>query len=117
LSGNQILAIFSNFEIKQFSSLDANQAQELFVEPIQKISLNQLNESEYEVYCINLDKTPANFNQTKNEFLRLLESNFNFVHGLTKGQIVKMDGEKILGQPIYHHHALFSDEEKFKIVK
>ena len=75
-----------------------------------------MNNSEYEVYCINLDRTPASYNKTKDEFLEILEYNFSFVHTLTKAQIVKMEGEKMLGQPLYHHHALFSDKEKFKIV-
>lgn len=80
------------------------------------IYFDDLNDFEYEVYCINLNKTPANYKKTKDKFLEILERNFRFVHGLRKAQIVKMEGEKILGIPIYHHHAIFSDKDKFKIV-
>ena len=78
--------------------------------------MNTLNQNEYEVYCINLNTTPDKYKITKEKYLDILKHNLININGLTESQIVRKAGYSIKNFVIYHHHALFTDKKKFKIV-
>lgn len=76
------------------------------------INLSQLRASQYEVYTLNID----DFRENLESFFQVLNENLNVAYNLEPGDIVRMEGVKLLNHVMYHHHALISDSAKLKIV-
>lgn len=82
-----------------------------------EIILEKLTKSEYEVYSTNIYTTPIKYDKTLPDFFDILRQNLQLIQQLAVGDIVKMKGLKIFDKfALYHHHVIFSDSKRFKIV-
>lgn len=82
-----------------------------------EIIVASLEKDSYEIYNINIYRTPQLFQKTYSDFFEVLQLNLKQLQSLKEGDIVKMHGLKFMDKyAIYHHHALFVDARKCKII-
>lgn len=72
-------------------------------------SMEQLQDESFEIYKINIYTTPKLFEKQTSEFFTILKANLTQIQRLVIGDIVKMNGLKVMDTfVLYHHHAIFT---------
>jgi hypothetical protein len=68
-----------------------------------------LAKGSFEIYNINIFKTPLVYEKSTKEFIDILKYNLRQLQSLAVGDIIKMNGLKILNRfVLYHHHAIYT---------
>lgn len=82
-----------------------------------EIDLTTLEKDSYEIYNFNIYTTPKLFEKTFTDFFEVLKKNLIEIQRLIEGDIVTMHGLKFMDKfAIYHHHAIYSDAKKCKVI-
>ena len=82
-----------------------------------EILMSKLTKDSYEIYNINIYRTPQLFEKTFSDFFDILQLNLRQLQSLVEGDIIKMHGLKLYDKyALYHHHAIYTDSKKCKII-
>lgn len=82
-----------------------------------EVAIDSMPKDTYEIYNINIYTTPKIFERSVSEFFEILRINLNQLGQLVEGDIVKMQGMKLTEKlALYHHHAIYSDAKKCKVI-
>jgi hypothetical protein len=80
-------------------------------------SISSLQTNRFEIYNINVFNSPKFYEINLSQFIDILKYNLNQLQSFIEGDIIKMKGTKLWNRfVLYHHHAIYSDVNKCKII-
>jgi len=80
------------------------------------IATEPLPQSNYEIYKTNIFSASKVYGKSINELFKYIYINLKKIHTFSEGDILKMEGLKLMNLAIYHHHAIFSGIHTFLLL-
>ena len=80
-------------------------------------TIDDIFELDYELYNLNIFTKAKEFDRAAAEYLDIIKYNLSQLDTFKVGEIIKFEGYKVFDRYVlYHHHVIYSDEERCLVI-